>query len=374
MAAEKADLYLGEAMMLLKSPSSPQCRSRVLFLCKRRRGYWGPCEYSSGDLSSGLHNSVSFLVEMLAGIGVAAKAVEVVDNNSIDREVTAFRATHAIVEALWVVPEKFAVLEKLHPRVQWIVRTHSEAPFLSNEGVATAWIAGYLRRGIEVMCNSTEAQAQLRAMAADFGEAEAMITYGPNFYPFPGPAAVTPRPPVAQGEIHIGCFGAIRPLKNHLAQAIAAIAFANAQGLRLRFYVNTGRVEGNAAPVLRNLRDLFSASAGGRHVLVERDWLPHQEFLKALAAATDISMQVSFSETFNVVSADSAAVGLPVVGSAAIPWLGAYAQVSPGNVAEIEAALQAVWNVDLRQRLTRQSDDLRAWSSAAQSVWSARFQ
>jgi hypothetical protein len=167
-------------MMLLKSPS-PRRRSRVLFICKRRRGYWGPSEYSTGDLSSGLHNSVSFLVEMLAGMGVSAKAVEVVDNNSIDREVTAFRATHAIVEALWVVPEKFDVLEKLHPRVQWIVRTHSEAPFLANEGVATAWIAGYLKRGVEVMCNSTAAQAQLRAMAADFGEAEALITYGPNF-------------------------------------------------------------------------------------------------------------------------------------------------------------------------------------------------
>jgi hypothetical protein len=360
-------------MMLLKSPS-PRHRSRVLFICKQRRGYWGPVEYSTGDLSSGLHNSVSFLVDMLKGIGVVAKAVEVSDNNSIDREVTAYRATHAIVEALWVVPEKFDVLQKLHPRVQWIVRTHSEAPFLSNEGIATTWIAGYLQRGVEVMCNSSAAQAQLRAMAADFGAAEALITYGPNFYPFPGPAAVTPRPPVANGEVHIGCFGAIRPLKNHLAQAIAAIAFANAQGLKLRFYVNTGRVEGGAAPVLHNLRDLFAASAGGRHLLVEQDWLPYRQFLATLTATTDISMQVSFSETFNVVSADSAAVGLPVVGSAAIPWLGAYAQVAPGDIGEMEAALHAVWNVDLRQRLARQSDDLRAWSSAAQGAWSARLQ
>lgn len=358
--------------MLLKSPA--RRRSRVLFICKRRRGYWGPGEHYAADLSSGLSNSVAFLVDMLAGLGVAAKAVDVVDNNSIDREVTAFQATHVIIEALWVVPEKLDVLARLHPRVQWIVRTHSEAPFLSNEGIAAEWITGYLKRGVEIMCNSTAAQMQLKAMATDVGGAESLISYGPNFYPFPGQAAVTPHPPVAMGEAHIGCFGAIRPLKNHLAQAIAAISFANAQGLKLRFYVNGGRVEGGASPVLRNLRELFSASAGGRHVLVEQDWLPHQRFLQNLSATTDIAMQVSFSETFNVVSADSAAVGLPVVGSAAIPWLGAYAQVSPGDVAEMETALDAVWNIDLRQRLASQASDLRAWSQAALLAWSARFQ
>ena len=360
--------------MLLQSPSARSPFASFCFSASVGAVIGVPVEHYGADLSSGLSNSVSFLVNMLAGIGVAAKVVEVVDNNAIDREVSGFRATHAIIEALWVVPEKFEVLARLHPRVQWIVRSHSEAPFLSNEGISTSWIAGYLQRGIEVMCNSMAAQAQLRAMATDFGSAEALVTYGPNFYPFPGEVAVMPRSPVTKGEVHIGCFGAIRPLKNHLAQAIAAISFANALGLKLRFQVNAGRIEGGASPVLRNLRDLFSASAGGRHLLVEQNWLPHQEFLASLAATTDIAMQVSFSETFNIVSADSAAVGLPVVGSAAIPRLGAYAQVSPGNISQMEAALDAVWNVDLRQRLTSQSNDLRAWSAAAQSAWSSRLQ
>ncbi|MGH7044928.1 MAG: hypothetical protein ACREE2_00890 [Stellaceae bacterium] len=356
-----------------RSPA-PQRRSRVLFICKRRRGYWGMREQSGGDLSSGLHNSVTFLVEMLAGLGVAAKLVEVVDNNSIDREVAAYRPTHAIIEALWVVPEKFDILKKLHPRVQWIVRTHSEAPFLANEGIAAAWIAGYLERGVEIMCNSAAAQAQLRAMAVDFGDAEALVTYGPNFYPLLGRTATTPHAPLAGDELHIGCFGAIRPLKNHLVQAIAAIAFANAQSRKLRFHVNAGRVEGGAAAVLNNLRALFAGSAGGRHVLIEQDWVPHPQFLKRLASEIDISMQVSFSETFNIVAADSAAVGLPVIGSAAIPWLGRYAQVPPGDIGAIEAAIDAVWNADLHQRLALQSEDLRAWSGAAQAEWAARFQ
>ena len=346
---------------------------RVLFIRKRRHSYWGPAEHPATDLSSGLGNSVSFLVDMLAGLGVAAKAVEVVDNNAIDREVASFAATHAIVEALWVVPEKFAVLGRLHPRVQWIVRTHSQAPFLAGEGIATSWIAGYLQRGVEIMCNSAEAQAEIKAMATDFGYSESLVSLGPNFYPFPSQSAVRPHEPVADGEVHIGCFGAIRPLKNHLAQAIAAISFANLAGLKLRFHINSGRLEGDASPILRNLRGLFAASAGAKHHLIEHGWMPHTEFLAILAAATDIAMQASFSETFNIISADSAAVGLPVIASPSIPWIGSYAQVAAGNVVGLEQALHAVWGVDLHRRLAQQSNDLTAWSMAARATWSARF-
>jgi hypothetical protein len=132
----------------------PRRRWRVLFIRKRRHSYWGPAEHLATDLSSGLGNSVSFLVDMLAGFGVAAKAVEVVDNNAIDHEVASFAATHAIIEALWVVPEKFDVLSRLHPRVQWIVRTHSQAPFLAGEGIAT--------RGLPGICNAVSRSCAIR--------------------------------------------------------------------------------------------------------------------------------------------------------------------------------------------------------------------
>ena len=42
----------------------------------------------------------------------------------------------------WLV-SKFEVLQKLHPNVKWIVRLHSEIPFIANEGIAMDWIYEY---------------------------------------------------------------------------------------------------------------------------------------------------------------------------------------------------------------------------------------
>jgi hypothetical protein len=83
---------------------------RVLFICKQR-----PASYGA---SYGLLNSCRFLCNALHKMGVEAKLVEVLDNNSIDREVSQYKPTHVFIEALWVVPEKFDVLIPLHPHVK----------------------------------------------------------------------------------------------------------------------------------------------------------------------------------------------------------------------------------------------------------------
>src|SRR5688500_11649943 len=109
-------------------------QERILFILKARDAT-NTYGYSCG-LSTGLLNSATFVQDMLDSNGFTTKLVVVIDNNDIDREVTAFRPTHVIIEALWVVPSKFQILKKLHPSVKWIVRLHSEAPFLANEGIA----------------------------------------------------------------------------------------------------------------------------------------------------------------------------------------------------------------------------------------------
>lgn len=87
---------------------------RVLFICKKNNNY-GFVSYSKKN--SGLFNSTRFIVEALVARGIDAGIVEVTDNNDIDREVTQFKADIVVIEALWVVPEKFLVLQKLHTNV-----------------------------------------------------------------------------------------------------------------------------------------------------------------------------------------------------------------------------------------------------------------
>src|ERR1700686_515277 len=104
---------------------------KVLFILKKNSyGYSGSYGYGM----SGLLNSAQFIVDMLNDNGVEAKLEIVNDNNDIDREVHKYKPDVVVVEALWVVPEKFDVLRKLHPRVKWIVRSHSDFPFLATEG------------------------------------------------------------------------------------------------------------------------------------------------------------------------------------------------------------------------------------------------
>ena len=134
-------------------------RHRLLFLRRQRQGYWG--DEDDAMMSSGFSNSVFSIVQMLQGLGVEAQTTEIVDSNSIDREVTLYRPTDVFLESIWCPPPKLDVLIPLHPHVRWIVRDHSETPFLAGEGMAISWLHGYLGRGIEVNCNSRRAAKEL---------------------------------------------------------------------------------------------------------------------------------------------------------------------------------------------------------------------
>lgn len=352
-------------------------RNRLLFVSKHRHyhHHWNEPSApghlgSPKPLSSGLQNSVSFVVDMLNGLGIEAAHVEVVDANSIDREVTLYQPTHVFLEAFWCPPAKIDQLQPLHPRVQWIVRNHSETPFLSNEGIALEWIAGYLARGVEINCNSVRAYREMKVVAHTFGASGNLVTYLPNFYPVPGHDSTIPRPQVENGAVHIGCFGAIRPLKNQLQQAVAAIAFADNERMRLRFHINGSRIEGKGDPILKNLRALFVGAKW--HRLVEHPWSSHPDFL-GIMAGMDMAMQVSFSETFNIVSADAVKMAVPVVASREVSWLGDYAMAAPDDARSIVRALTAAWNDSQHGRLYRQRRDLAQFCDDSENLWGERF-
>lgn len=356
-------------------------KSKVLFILKYREssgGHYGEC-WSDQDeiavnnkkeLSSGLLNSAKFVVSMLHQEGVEAKLVQVVDNNEIDREVTQYGPTHVILEALWVVPEKFAVLHKLHPSVKWIVRGHSEVPFLANEGIALEWIAKYVKYpNVSFASNSLTSVRDIRAIVGSAhpewsnGQVAAKVPYLPNFYPHRAKLARVKKPD--HKYLDVACFGAIRPLKNQLIQAVAAIEYAESVGKTLRFHTNATRVEQQGMNVLKNLEALFDATP---HVLVRHGWMPHDEFLKLLSSM-DVAMQVSLSETFNIVAADCVVTGLPVVVSSEVSWTSALCQAQPTNADDIVSKLAKV-NGRLKQAIKALNlRGLRKFCNDSRSTW-----
>jgi hypothetical protein len=276
---------------------------------------------------------------MLVAQGMDSTVVQVVDNNCINREVTKHKPTHVMIEALWVVPEKFEVLQKLHPDVKWIIRLHSETPFIANEGVSMDWIFEYVKyKNVFIAPNSKRMYEDLMTLIEakhDYYYAESKIVLLPNYYIIGHPAPVIPR----NFAIDIGCFGAIRPLKNQLNQAVAAIKYADKHNLRIRFHMNTARIENNGNNVLKNIRNLFANLDPSKYELVEHDWLDRPSFLQ-LVRKMDIGLQVSFSETFNIITADFVSQRIPVVVSPEINWVSFLYHASPNNVDDIVESME----------------------------------
>jgi len=316
-------------------------KSRILFILKRREDY-NPIKHSPQGLSTGLFNSATFMVDMLNEMKIDAHLEVAIDNNCIDRLVTDYQPTHVIIEALWVVPSKFNVLTKLHPDVKWIVRLHSEMPFMAGEGMAMDWLGDYLGYPqITIGINAPRMLAECRAwlsMARGFSERQAQerIIYMPNFYPQQYQQKSYDD---HKYWIDIACFGAVRPLKNHMVQAVAALEFARRQKKQLRFHINAGRIEMQGQSALNNLQGMFQHLADSGHQLIAHEWAPREQFLET-CAGMDIGMQCNFSETFNIVSADLISQGVPVVGSREIPWASPLFNARPTETQEIVQILE----------------------------------
>jgi len=291
----------------------------------------------SYGITSGLFNSANFVVRFLKEQGYTAELTPVQDSNAIDRVVTQANPDIVVLEALWVPPAKLAELVAIprHAKRKWVIRIHSKAPFLANEGLATRWIWQYTTiesDNIIIAPNTRELSEQLSA-AMPGGNFICL----PNIY---NPPKFKPtRPSRIKHRVDIGCFGAIRPMKNTYQQALAAISFAESRDLQLFFHVNASRVEQKGDNVLKNLVALFECSP---HRLVQHGWYQHREFLLC-AEKMDLAMQVSFSESFNIVSADCVTAGVPTVVSDDIEWMPKFLQTSPTSHKGMVKKLARAW-------------------------------
>jgi hypothetical protein len=317
--------------------------TRIQFILKHRNNsYACDPEYSDTYFSSGLYNSARLVQEMLRDLlGYETSIVHAVDNNSIDKLVTHYKPDIVIIEAYWVVPEKFDILVKLHPKIKWVVRNHSPMPFAANESVIVDWSLRYMDHpNVILACNDDRTDRDFRRLIGVYKldwEAEQInerCVFLPNYYPVHYHQREVPQ---QSDIINIGCFGAIRPLKNQLIQAVASIEYADEVGKTLRFHINGTRVEGRGDAILHNIRSLFRNIK--QHELVEHSWLTHDEFI-TLIRTMDIGLQVSYSESFNIVSADLIVNGVPVVVSPEIRWMDHHFHADPNNSSSIVEAIE----------------------------------
>jgi hypothetical protein len=334
---------------------------KILFILKKKKLY---DQESCKTIHSGLFNSATFVNKMLNENGFESHLVQVIDNNCIDREITKYKPTDVIIEALWVVPEKFEVLHKLHPKVNWIVRLHSEMPFISNEGNAIDWIFRYSNISkecnIKIAPNTEKMYNDLKSIGVE------NLIYLPNYYPV---IKNKNHHHYHRKYINVGCFGAIRPMKNQLIQAVAAIEFGNQIGKPIHFHVNTERIE-KGENAIKNLRALFANQK--EHKLIEHPWYQHSDFID-LISRMDLGLQLSFNETFNIVAADFVSQNIPIVGSDEINWLNCIYKAVATNTRDIVKKMKIAYKfkkINL-QRLNK--CNLINLGKESQNIWCKYF-
>jgi hypothetical protein len=129
-------------------------------------------------------------------------------------------------------------------------------------------------------------------------------------------------------------------MKNQLSQAIAAMQFARQRKQKLMFHLNTTRIEAHGKGAYQNLMQLFLHAEEDMQMSPD-GWIAPDEFPSHIGRM-DIHMQVSLTETFNVVTADAIMAHVPVVVSECIDWVSPKCRVRSNYTSDIVKTMNEV--------------------------------
>jgi len=252
-------------------------------------------------------------VKTMRDAGVNADIWPIISAPDLRARLKSGAATHVVVSAPWISTQDLAQMCAEFPDTRFAVNCHSNLGFLQADPNALRLV----REGLELSRATWNfriaANCERLARWVEAAYATSCLCL-PNMYHLDQP--YTPREPYSCGTLRIGAFGATRALKNLLTAAGAALEIANRRAADLEFWISSGRNEG-AGPVLDAVRQMMNGLA---HVkLVENGWQTWPQFRQTVRHM-HLLLQPSYTESFNVVTADGVAEGVPSVVSHAIDW------------------------------------------------------
>lgn len=282
-----------------------------LMLCPLNYGGWSQVSHT------GLGVSALNTAKVLRSKGVNAVVRPVRDLLDLEAKILAEQPTHVIINALWLPSQSLAGLVHKRSDISFGVLVHSNMAFLQVEP-----------RGIQLLRDAVDLEqssvgnfvvaANSKSGARGMMDAwECPATYLPNMY-YLDDTVRQQRPKWSGGTLRIGAFGALRPLKNPTGSAFAALAIASNLGTNLEFHINTGRNDGGwADKLVKSVDAIFEDLPGAK--VVKIPWTPWTGFRRTVRNM-HLLLQPSFTESFNVVTADGVAEGIPSVVSDCIEW------------------------------------------------------
>lgn len=264
----------------------------------------------------------------LRAAGIAAEVWPIVSAADLRTRLDS-TISHVITSAPWIASQDWQRITADYPSIGFVVNCHSNVGFLQadSNGVKLVREGMDIERGtwnFHVAGNSRRFCRWLRAAY------EAPCAYLPNMY------HLEPQPPAARtlfpgGTLRIGAFGATRPLKNLMSAAGAALEIAARLRTTVELWVSAGRSEGGNGI----MNAVHAMTDGLPHLkLVESGWQSWPSF-RTTVRHMHLLLQPSYTESFNMVTADGIAEGVPSVVSAAIDWVPKYWSAAFDDVLDI---------------------------------------
>lgn len=246
--------------------------------------------------------------------GIEASVWPIVSAADLANQLKASPVAHVVVSAPWISTPELAQLSADFPETQFAVNCHSNLGFLQADPSAMR----LLREGIDLeRCTSNFRIAANSHRLTRWVESAyaAPCQHLPNMYYLD---KIEPkRERYSGGTLRIGAFGATRALKNLMTAAGAAVEIANGLRADLELWISAGRNEGGGS-VVDAVRQM---TQGLPHVkLIENGWQTWPQFRQTVRHM-HLLLQPSYTESFNVVTADGVAEGVPSVVSEAIHWV-----------------------------------------------------
>jgi hypothetical protein len=219
-----------------------------------------------------------------------------------------------IISAPWIPTLEMQALSNDFPQTQFAVTCHSNVGFLQADRNGVKLVRELM--DLEMSTSNVHLGGNSRRFCQWINQAFGVpCVYLPNLYYLD--SVPRPRGPFGCGTLRIGAFGATRPLKNLMSAAGAALEIARQLRVPLEFWISAGRTEGGGDGVLAAVNEMLN---GLPHVSVKLNgWQTWPEFRKTIAHM-NLLMQPSYTESFNMVTADGVAEGVASVVSSAIDW------------------------------------------------------
>jgi hypothetical protein len=223
------------------------------------------------------------------------------------------RLTHAVISAPWLSTHDLKSLLYGFPEVQFVVLSHSNVGFLQADPEGMRLLREYHKlsgefTNFKVGGNSKKFTDWMEKVYGD------EIVLLPNLYPVNEECVRAVSIPKHQSPIKIGAFGAIRSEKNFMTAAAAAVAIQAELAVPVELHMSEG---GEGA--LGTTTEAINQMCKDKVTLVRHSWAYWDNFID-IVAGMDLLIQVSYTESFNMVTADGISVGVPSVVSPAIYW------------------------------------------------------